>query len=265
MSTGAPPDVEFARDIRQGTRGKDVVAHKRALSRARPDLYRWAQFNDLAAGDFLDAVVAWKQSVGLDPTRVVGRRAHETLEQTRAKNKPDEWAFDSLAVRLAREYWTQVTTTPEQRVRDAIVEAALFWYGQRDRIAYVQSRPFEFGTPPWVPSKWDCSAFVTACYKAGGAPDPNGRNYDGNGYTGTLMSQGSRVGSIVELKPGDLIFYGSTTTASPAFKVGDPTHVALFVGMQKGVPSVVSNGSHPMGLYRFDYRGINHLRHYQVV
>jgi len=38
-ASGAP-DVRFSREIHQGMHGKDVIAHKRALSRARPDLYQ---------------------------------------------------------------------------------------------------------------------------------------------------------------------------------------------------------------------------------
>ena len=57
----AAPNVIFPREIKQGMSGLDVVAHKRAISRARPDLYEWAEFTPLAGDYFMDAVVAWKK------------------------------------------------------------------------------------------------------------------------------------------------------------------------------------------------------------
>jgi cell wall-associated NlpC family hydrolase len=83
--------------------------------------------------------------------------------------------------------------------------------------------------PPAVPRWEDCSSFATWLYWLADAPDPNGRGYDGFGYTGTLCRQGRRV-SILELQPGDLVFYGR----------GAPWgHVAIYVGGGK----VVSHGS----------------------
>jgi hypothetical protein len=58
----------------------------------------------------------------------------------------------------------------------------------------------------------DCSSSVTGLYWLAGLPDPNGRGYDGYGYTGTLAAHGNivwRLGLPLSLlRPGDLIFYG---------------------------------------------------------
>lgn len=250
------PQVKFPREIREGMAGGDVVAHKRALSRARPDLYEWAQFTTYAGPFFLDAVVKWKISKGLGNARVLGGRAHEALERTRRKDHPSEWAFDALAIKFADDYAKDYGKTPEDIMRSAIVAAAAYWYSHRFQIAYSQARPFQRGRPPWVPSRWDCSAYVTCCYEAGNAPDPNGRGYDGHGYTGTLIEHGSPI-ARENLQPGDLVFYGHSTSR-PGFPFGSPTHVAVYAG--NGL--VYSNGSHPMGLYPVGYRGINHCRAY---
>lgn len=257
MSTAAP-NVRFFRELREGMSGSDVIAHKRALSRARPDLYEWAQFTPYAGPFFLDAVVRWKQSKGLGTQRVLGGRAHESLERTHRKGSATEWAFDSRAIQLAQDYYDAHSKTPEQRVREAIVAAAAYWYSHRSQIMYSQYRPFQRGRPPWVPSRWDCSGFVTCCYEAGGAPDPNGRGYDGLGYTGTLIEHGSPVAKA-NLKAGDLVFYGSSW-GKPGFPAGSPTHVAVYAG--NGL--VYSMGSYPMGLYAVGYRPINHCRTYTV-
>jgi len=254
------PEVKFPRDIIEGIHGKDVIAHKRALSRARPDIYPWHVFSPYAGEYFLNAIVRWKKSRGLGKTRKLGLHAHDVLERTHAKNHPTEWAFDSRAIKLAKDYWDAVTKTPDELVRDRIVAAGFFWYAHRWNIAYSQYRPMPLGRPPFVPFRIDCSGFTTICYYAGGAPDPNGRGYDHLGYTGTLMDHGSRVNHISDLLPGDMVFYGYSYPR-PGFNRGDPTHVALYVGDGK----VLSMGSYPMKYYPYNYRrDVNHFRHYRV-
>jgi NlpC/P60 family len=261
----AAPNVRFPREIRQGMSGKDVLAHKRAISRARPDLYEWADFTPLAGEYFMDAVVAWKKSKGLGNTRVLGGRAHESLERTRRKGHLDEWAFDQTAINLAEAYYQAVTKSPDQARREKIVEAGMWWYKNRLQIPYVQSRPFPLIKPPVIPLALDCSEFVTICHYAGGAPDPNGRGYDGQGYTGTLKQHGERVNSITNLKPGDLIFYGSSV-AKPGFNAGDPTHVGMYVGYINGIHMSLQMGSYPMKYIDYRYRhDIHSFRHYKVV
>jgi hypothetical protein len=53
----------------------------------------------------------------------------------------------------------------------------------------------------------DCSQWVTAMYHSAGLPDPNGNSYNG-GYTGTLSDHGKKI-SRANLKPGDLVLYGT--------------------------------------------------------
>ncbi|HMD79799.1 MAG TPA: hypothetical protein VKE92_00740 [Anaerolineales bacterium] len=254
------PNPKFSREIHEGARGKDVLAYKRALSRARPDLYKWDNFTNYAGPYFIDAAVKWKKSVGLPGNRVFGKLAHEKMEKTHRKGYPDQWAFDLKAIALLNEYYSDTHTSPDDRIRQAMVAAGFYWYSKKYEIAYSQFRPFWLGKPPMMPSKTDCSGFYTLCSYAGGAPDPNGRGYDHLGYTGTLQSRGHRVGSLADLKIGDAIFYGYTTSSSGAFPYGSPTHVAMYVG--KGM--VLSMGHYPMAYIDYNYRGINHYRHYTV-
>ena len=258
------PNVKFPRQIYRGMRGEDVQGHKRAISRAAPDLYPWDTFTQLAGRELMDAVVKLKRRWGFkNRQEAIGKTFHERLERTHAENHPDEWAFDPKAIDLCHAYWQDQQETPESKVRAAIVAAGFFWYDHRWPIAYSQFRPFVLGKPPWVPHRWDCSGFATACHYAGGAPDPNGRGYDHLGYTGTLIEQGTRVSSVTDLSPGDLIFYGSSS-GRPGFQAGSPTHVALYVGVRDDTHMVLSHGSYPMHLYRYNYRTPNHYRHYKV-
>lgn len=246
------PNVAFCDNVRQGDRGLHVVAHKRAYSRAFPDLYPWPKkghsFSDVSGPFFMEAVRKANKRMGIT-SKYVDKLAHEKLELRHAKNKPAEWAFDALAINQAKIYCTNLA---KKDVRQKIVDAGFFWYGNRMTISYSQMRPFQMRKPPFIPTRWDCSAFVTNCYYAGGAPDPTGRGYSGFGYTGDMWTRGRKV-SFSNIRIGDLILYGFTTSSSPAFPYGSPTHVALYTG--KGL--VLSLGSYPMGYYRWNYRSVN--------
>lgn len=254
------PSTAFCRTLKPGMAGGDVIAHKRAISHALPKTYPWYDFTPVYGPAFQAAVKEFQRQHAIPQTGVIGQTTHAALEKAKQKNHPNLSAFDSLAVSLARTYCVAHSKTPEQLVREAVVACGMYWYQQRAHIAYSQTRPFALVHPPSYPSRWDCSGFVTACHYAGGAPDPNGRNYDGQGYTGTLKNHGERVSTIDELAPADLIFYGYSS-GRPGFNRGDPTHVALYVGDRM----VVSMGHYPMSYYRFDYRtDINHYRHYTI-
>jgi cell wall-associated NlpC family hydrolase len=73
----------------------------------------------------------------------------------------------------------------------------------------------------------DCSGFATLCYKAAQQADPNGLNYNGQGYTGTLAANGTRTS---DPQPGDLGFFG----AGPPWD-----HVVIYLGGGK----VASHGN----------------------
>lgn len=259
-------NVPFAREIHQGDVGDDVIGHKRALSRANPKAYPWPKqgaFTPLAGQFFMDALVKDKHAHGLGITRVLGAAEHQSLERRKRAGHPTEPAFDARAIQLCTDYYEAHHLTPDQRIRAAVVAAGYFWYQHRAAIAYSQYRPYPVVKPPTVPSRFDCSGFATACYFAGGAHDPNGRGFDGQGYTGTLIANGTLVHDISQLKLADLIFFGYSS-GRPGFNVGDPTHVAVYVGLVNDVPSVLSMGHYPMSLYPFNYRAVNQMRTYQV-
>lgn len=131
-----------------------------------------------------------------------------------------------------------------------------------DAITYSQtrSRPMDYCGPVFVPDFLDCSSAVTVIYEAAGYPDPNGRGYDGHGYTGTLLAHGRRVRRS-KIQPCDLVFYGRTAVARPGFPVGSPTHVAMVMD-RKG--AVFTFGSEPGPVFRrIDYRSDLHsIRRY---
>ena len=129
---------------------------------------------------------------------------------------------------------------------------ARFTYSEGpQRMSSITKKP---GTLPVI---CDCSAFVTLCYKWAGAPDPNGLNYDGSGYTGTLIQHGREIDAI-HVRSGDLVIYGPGTGEHTALIVhpgnGDPVTISMG---QQGDPSVVrvSRDGRPARYYRYDTSG----------
>jgi hypothetical protein len=129
----------------------------------------------------------------------------------------------------------------------AIVAVSLRFYDNRYRYHYRQTRPMPselFSSTAYY--RLDCSSTCTLIFKAAGAPDPNGRGYDGYGYTGTLWPRGTYVGS--DCKAGDLAFYGYMSD-------GNPSHVATCISSSE-IVSFGSTPPHRLPLrYRNDFRG----------
>jgi len=122
-----------------------------------------------------------------------------------------------------------------------------------NRMSAIGVWPLKF------PITIDCSAYCTWLAWVSGAPDPNGLNFDHEGYTGTFLSHEEHIalfaknakGVLVEeVIPGDYVVYGPGTGEHVAFIVevhgediltvsmgenGDPSYV--WVNAPKTVPS----------------------------
>ena len=90
-------------------------------------------------------------------------------------------------------------------VRQAIVAAARWGIRNERRIHYGEVRPMPLGRR--LPLVTDCSGFVTLCYYLARAPDPNGRGYDGEGWTGTLIDHMTAVAPD-DAQSGDVVVWG---------------------------------------------------------
>jgi NlpC/P60 family/Putative peptidoglycan binding domain len=102
-------------------------------------------------------------------------------------------------------------------LRKQIVDNARWGIANEPKIHYRQSRPIDgLKEPRRLPLNTDCSGFSTLCYAWAGAPDPNGLNYSGAGFTGTLLQHMKRIPQNA-VQPGDLVVWGA----------GSGHHVAL--------------------------------------
>jgi hypothetical protein len=128
---------------------------------------------------------------------------------------------------------------------------ALKLYAIRGHYIYTQIRPM-LDTSIYDRVQYrrlDCSSTHTKLCQETKLPDPNGRGYDGQGYTGTLVQHGI-VKSIGACEAADSWYYGDQGG-------GVPRHVVSCIG--KGVG--LSHGSTPMKLVGPYYRGdITHGR-----
>ncbi|MGN6379590.1 MAG: hypothetical protein ACTHNU_11615 [Gaiellales bacterium] len=79
-----------------------------------------------------------------------------------------------------------------------------------ERIHYAEIRPIPHRRfhRHRLPLTTDCSGFVTSCYFAAGASDPNGLAFNGEGYTGTLLSNLPHI-HPEQGQPGDLVVFGT--------------------------------------------------------
>jgi CHAP domain len=117
--------------------------------------------------------------------------------------------------------------------RNLIVAAARWAVNRKNDGRYnwhykeIRPIPLNLVFPKWT----DCSGFVTWCYWVAGCNDPNGLNFDGQGYTGTLLSHGKHI-NPAQVVPGDVVVYGPGT--------GD--HTALVVQVDGYNIMTVSNG-----------------------
>jgi hypothetical protein len=240
--------VVYPGPVRVGSRGPAQLAVKRAL--------RKAGYYPKVRGKHVSRVFgpfAWRAlkrfqkqhpAAGLTPNGVYTRATHRELARH----------FDDYGLFLLG----QTVETPGQKRRKKIVSAGLLAYTKRDQMEYTQGSQrmawLRHKTrPPSVPRWSDCSSFATWLYWQAGAKDPNGRGYDGYGYTGTLAQNGRRV-FLRDTLPGDLVFYGSAPHK----------HVTIVLSNKGGRVRVVSMGSSP-GPYILDanYRpDLNHCRTY---
>lgn len=93
-------------------------------------------------------------------------------------------------------------------LRQAILANAEWGIDNEPQIHYAEIRPIPaLHTPRQLPLTTDCSGFATLCYAWAGAPDPNGLNYSGQGWTGTLLSHLKSVAQSA-VQPGDLVVWG---------------------------------------------------------
>ena len=126
--------------------------------------------------------------------------------------------------------------------RQDMVNDSNWAIAHNSKIFYGEVRPIPVNLLPFsLPFTTDCSGFVTLMAKWSGNPDPNGADFDGQGYSGTMLNNLKHI-QLDKTWRGDLVVFG-----------GYPgVHVVAMLqgGSQEGDPTVVSHGG-PGGPQRF--------------
>jgi peptidoglycan hydrolase-like protein with peptidoglycan-binding domain len=174
---------------------------------------------------------------------VTGRLNQDTLD------KLAKW-YDGYGVYLIKQQQKRTARLREVSKVHKSVQTAFFLLAHKDATHYTQDASLRMSwlrdriRPPKIPKWLDCSSACTWYRWVAGLSDPNGFNYNGTGYTGTMLAHGTRVTSPQE---GDMTFYRG------------PDHVVIEVGQGR----VISDGSDagPYILSR-GYRPVYQTRRY---
>lgn len=136
------PTVPFVRtlyppsDPRKSEGGQDVVAHKRALSRA--GYWPWQPFDDDYNELFSKAVAKFQKEHSIQGTGFWGRPTQNALANSKSPDHPGEWCYDATALLLIRQAAKQDEKSPEQEKAEALLAyCSLFdgpyvWGGEHD-------------------------------------------------------------------------------------------------------------------------------------
>lgn len=111
----------------------------------------------------------------------------------------------------------KLTPSEKLKARKAIAVFLLASEENRTLIHYTQHRPFDPSVTPAKGYRGDCSSYPTQAFWYAqdviDAPlsDPNGRAYDGYGFTGTLLQVNHAHGAPPDkYMVGDLAIYGGS-------------------------------------------------------
>lgn len=133
---------------------------------------------------------------------------------------------------------------PNQKQRNHMVTLATILNRYAPDVDYEQIRPMRTRSLPEyelinhleheIPVTMDCSESVTLICRLSGLKDPNGLNYDGYGYTGTMLDHLPHFTDWGEVHRGTLIVFGG----------GTGEHVVMVTAPNGENPEVYSHGSH---------------------
>ena len=202
--------------------GPDVEELQRLLARYHPGAVD-GEYGPATAA----AVIRAKRLLGYPPAKCDGAAGAQLVGYLKGQPVPAAFTKRQIAV--------QAAVGKEAELRAAIVANAQWGIANEGQIHYEQLRPMDgVKHPRQLPLHTDCSAFSALCYAWAGAPDPNGNDYNGSGYTGTLLQHMQRIPASA-VQPGDLVVWGAAPGHHVALvlEAGDDPLLCSH-GMEKG-------------------------------
>jgi len=238
-----PPDVPESSGYEPSTKGPDVKAYKRAISR----LGRWpwqtfdeGYWDDFAhgihragQGSYADSGVAGFQEIqGLQPTGWLGEATYQNLRYARVPDglpNAGEPAIDAIAQDLLTEAWQRFAMAPEAPAPGSSREARL-----AEARGHVGTSEYPPGSNRTEYGEWYgmdgnpwCAMFVTYCDQKGARPTDSFKRGSRYAYVPYLLSD-ARSGAYGlsvtnEPRPGDLVIYDWESN-------GEPDHIGIYEG-----------------------------------
>jgi hypothetical protein len=175
---------------------------------------RWLVDTDRQLLQRADTTIELRRPAPAKPEPAASTHTNTFSDQDTSGIRGEILRVAEKALRLAKNYaYRQVRPIPDSLFPDL-------------------ARPVGESVPP-AQLLIDCSAFVTLVYETAGAPDPNGRGYDGQGNTSTLRAHGTRTN---DPQPGDLAHYGTGAA-------GGASHVTIYIGRENGKDMCIGMGN----------------------
>jgi peptidoglycan hydrolase-like protein with peptidoglycan-binding domain len=182
--------ILLPRVLKQGLRGNDVLAMKRALSMA--NYGRWKPFTKLFGPAYTTHVKNFQRDHGIKVDGVYGPSTHKALAKY----------FDAYGMKLMNDmaYEYRQENDPINQMVSAALEIYNYCrltgrgqYTQTGRRMSIVRNKLKTPFPAKTFLYEDCSSSCTGISFIAKIPDPNGLGYDGEGYTGTMSVHGFRV------------------------------------------------------------------------
>lgn len=206
-------------------RGRDVAELQRLLKLHADGIYGHATAQavyrakfrlgyakpDGIAGDVLHAYLTGKRK----PTAAMKK----TAAKRRTVVKKTSAGTTSTSSTTHRQTQAELAAAHEADVRAKAVRAMRLLLANEPRVHYAQVRPMrtqsiktytELEAAAQRGITFDCSESSTTIAHVAGAKDPNGRHFDGAGYTGTILSACQSI-TKSQAKAGDFVVFGPGT------------------------------------------------------
>jgi len=246
-------------------RGDDILAVKRMVSRA--GFWPWGQFDDVywerfSQGDKnrlgrpikgREGVKGLQRKLRIKPVSgYYGKGTHNgslLLKVPEGKPHSGEFVWDQTAINLYKGY-------EDLSPAESIVKDIFYWWNylvnREPSIHYSQARPITIlrqnKRPPIIPNYLDCSGTFIACAWLAGAmaPDP-WYQYNGAGYTGSLVNGGIKISEAEIDKYCKThyvgLFYGSSIWNTTHIVAAESSNKIYSHGKEAG-PEIIRNNLH---------------------
>lgn len=205
--------VPHPRDLKNGSIGWDVYALQRALAVAK--MRKWGVFTRTFGNGTTIAVKNFQKLHGLAQDGVYGVATHKKLALY----------YDANGIRLINKV---KLLTASQTKKSNLLSAAMVLYNRGAVVHYTQGparmwivhNHYSLGMLSTMNQDYeDCSSSITGLRYVSKLSDPNGFDFNGYGFTGSMADHGVKI-NPQDAVVGDCYLYGSYPFEHVTMNVG---------------------------------------------